>query len=102
MNTADPHSQLRTTTQPCQLHTKHMPESHQNHRHHIWPLGKGGPDTEDNIVVVCATGHYNIHDLLAQYLMHGGTLPYSVIRRYSYKEREFAELGYKRMTRGYM
>lgn len=79
-----------------------MPESHVNHRHHVWPLGKGGPDTEDNIVVACPTGHYNIHDLIAQYLMHMGDLPYSVLRRYSFKERQYAKLGYDRLTRGYM
>ncbi len=99
MKEVDPHSQLRTTSQPCQLHTRHMPESHINLRHHVWPLGEGGPDTADNIVVVCATGHYNIHDLLNFFKMHNGKVPYAVLRRYAIKEREYAELGYKRLTR---
>lgn len=98
-NDVDPHSMLRTTTQACQVHNKHIPESRMNHRHHIWPLGEGGPDIEDNIVVCCPTGHYNIHDLLQQYRMLMGDVPYATLRRYSHGERRFAELGYKRMTR---
>lgn len=96
---ADPHSQIRTTTQPCQLHQKHTPESHINHRHHVWSKGDGGPDIEDNIIVVCPTGHYNTHDLLNHYRMLMGNVPYSILRRYSTKERYYAELGYKRMMR---
>lgn len=99
MTQADPHSQLRTTSQPCELHTKHTPESHINHRHHVWPKGDGGPDILDNIVVVCATGHYNIHDLLEHYKMLGGNVPYGVLRRYALGERKYAKLGYDRLTR---
>lgn len=95
----EPTEVLRTTVQPCLLHRKHMPESHVNHRHHIWPLGEGGPNTEDNIIVVCATGHYNIHDLLAHYKMHRGVLPYSVTKRYSFEERKYAKLGWERIMR---
>lgn len=101
-NETDPHTQIRTTTQPCQLHTRHMPESHINHRHHIWPLGDGGPNISDNIVVVCATGHYNIHDLLQHYKFLMGKVPYSILRRYAVKEREYAKLGYDRLTRKFM
>ncbi len=98
-NAADPHSQIRTTTQPCQLHSKHIPESHVNHRHHIWPKADGGPDTGDNIIVACPTGHSNVHDLLSFYRMHMGNVPYAVTRRYSFKEREIAKLGFDRLTR---
>lgn len=98
----DSHSQARTTVQPCQLHTKHIPETHINQRHHVWPLSEGGPDIEDNVVVACATGHANIHDMINQLRMHMGVLPYSVLRRYAFKERQLAQLGYARLTRGYM
>lgn len=102
MNEADPHSQIRTTVQPCQLHKQHIPETHINHRHHVWPLGEGGPDIEDNIVVSCATGHMNVHRLLQEYKIHMGNVPYAILRIYSFNERKYAELGYKRMTRGEM
>lgn len=98
----DPHSQVRMTVQPCELHHRHMPETHLNHRHHIWPLGEGGPDIQDNIVVVCPTGHTNMHCLLKEYKTHMGNVPYTVIRTYSVEERKYAELGWKRMNRGSM
>ncbi len=90
---------LRTTPQPCEIHREHTPASHINHRHHIWPLGLGGPDIEDNIVVVCPTGHSNIHDLLKYFQMHRGVVPYRIMRRYSMGERKLAELGYERSVR---
>jgi hypothetical protein len=92
--------QIRTTTAPCQLHqARHIPTSHVNHRHHIWPLGEGGPDIEDNIVVACPTGHYNTHLLYNEFKLYEGDVPYKVLRRYSQGEREYAELGYKRYAR---
>lgn len=98
----DPHSQIRTTSQPCQLHTRHVPESHVNHRHHVWPLGEGGPNIEDNIIVACPTGHSNLHDLLQHFRIHQGEPPYAVMRRYSLEERKYAKLGWERMRRGSM
>jgi hypothetical protein len=99
---ADPHSHLLTTSQPCQVHNRHIPEPHVNHIHHVWPKGDGGPDIGDNKIAVCPTGHYSIHDLLREFKIYSGTVPYSVLRRYSYGERKYAELGYKRMTRNAM
>lgn len=98
-NLSDPHSRLYTTVQPCQVHKKHMPETHINHRHHVYPLGEGGPDILDNIIIVCATGHMNIHDLLSHYKMLQGKVPYSILRRYALEERKYAKLGYDRITR---
>lgn len=92
--------QIRTTVAPCEVHLKrHLPTSHVNHRHHIWPLGEGGPDIEDNIVVTCPTGHYNIHLLYKEYKSYQGEVPYTVLRRYSTGERKYAELGYRRYIR---
>jgi hypothetical protein len=99
---ADPHSHLFKTSQPCQVHKTHIPEPHVNHIHHVFPLGEGGPDISDNKIVVCPTGHYSIHDLLREYKLYQGKVPYSVMRSYSLGERKYAELGYKRMTRGSM
>ncbi len=96
---AGDHSVLRTTPQPCTMHREHKPASHLNHRHHVWPLGLGGPDIEDNIIVICPTGHSNIHDLMKHYQIHRGKPPYSIVRRYSFKEREYALLGYRRSVR---
>jgi len=96
---ADAHQQRRQTKEPCQVHTKHIPATHLNERHHIWPLGHGGPSVKENLVVVCATGHNNIHMLLAQLLVHAGTVPYSVLKQYSLEERRLAKLGWERIQR---
>lgn len=93
------HLNVRTTSQPCQIHKKHIPESHINHRHHVWPIGEGGPDVSDNIIIVCPTGHGNLHDLLNQFKMLMGRVPYTILRRYTIEERKYAELGYDRITR---
>ncbi len=42
----------------------HRPYPLEFFRHHVWPTGMGGPDTEDNIVWICPTGHSGIHELL--------------------------------------
>lgn len=96
---ADPHTQIRSTHQPCQIHNRHAPTPHVNHVHHVWPLGEGGPDISDNKVVVCPTGHYSIHDLLQHYKMLMGNVPFIVLNKYSLEERRLAKLGYDRMCR---
>ena len=91
-----------TTSLPCQVHNEHKPFPHVNHRHHVWPLGMGGPDDEDNIVVVCPTGHMNIHHLIDEYRRRGKDLPYTITRRFSREERRLAKLGFDRFLRGAM
>jgi hypothetical protein len=88
-----------TTALECLVHPSHTPRPHINEIHHIWPLGKGGPDVPGNKVVVCATGHNNIHDLLRQFEVHHGEVPYAVLRRYAHEERRLAQLGYERSQR---
>lgn len=86
------------TTLPCQVHGGHRPESHVNDVHHVWPLGDGGPNHAANRIVVCPTGHYNIHRLLDLYRA-GGVPPWSVRRTYGFWERRFAALGWERIQR---
>ncbi len=90
---------LLTTRQPCLVHPKHVPTSHINHEHHIWPKGHGGPDVPENRVVICPTGHYNTHRLLEEYLALRGEVPYAIRRQFSKGERDLAKLGYERITR---
>ncbi len=88
------------TAKPCEIHNKHIPPSHVNEIHHIWPLGRGGPNVAGNRIVVCATGHNNIHRLLDEYLAHHGSPPWAFIRTFSHEERRLAQLGYERIQRG--
>lgn len=92
----------RTTQAPCEVHTTHQPRSHINEEHHVWPSGAGGPNIPANKVVVCATGHNNIHDLLSKWLKAKGNPGWAVERHYTLGERKLAELGYNRIQRGAM
>lgn len=87
----------RTTRLPCQVHNTHVPPSHINEVHHVWPLGDGGPNIAANKVVVCATGHNNIHDLLNQYRKASGDLGWDTLRHYARIERHYALLGWLRI-----
>ncbi len=91
-----------TTSQPCEVHTSHAPTPRVNHKHHVWPLGKGGPDIPENIIVVCPTGHANIHDLLREYEVNLGRVTYTTSRRYARGEARIAKLGWDRIRTGKM
>lgn len=65
------HAQVQST---CQLHGYHSPRPLVIVKHHIVPLGCGGPDTPDNWLMVCDTGHRNLHTLMGP-LFDGGPLP---------------------------
>ncbi len=76
---------ISAPVQRCQLHTRHVPAPLWIERHHIQPLGMGGPDEADNWLWCCPTGHFNIHALMGpaangQAMPAGGTL---LERRYA-------------------
>ncbi len=87
------------TSRACEVHTQHYPRPHENHLHHVWPLGMGGPDIPENIVVVCPTGHSNIHVLLRQWIANRGAPPPAAQRPFGLEERKLARLGWERFTR---
>jgi len=49
----------------CVLHRYHSPVPASFDVHHVIPLSMDGPDTRDNLVVVCPTGHRNVHACIA-------------------------------------
>lgn len=87
------------TVRPCEVHFTHQPTTHINEVHHVWPLGAGGPDVPANKVVVCATGHNNIHDLLSRWLKANADPGWDVQRHYTRQERALAQLGFERIKR---
>lgn len=92
--------QLLGTAEECQIHGRHIPHSHVNERHHIWPQGHGGPTVPANLVVTCATGHNNVHALLAMMLKAKlGVVPQVYLSQFTRGERKYAELGYDRIMR---
>jgi hypothetical protein len=94
-----------TTAKACEIHTgRHVPRTHVNEIHHVWPLGHGGPDIPENKKVVCATGHNNVHQLMNLLLdwreKHSGEkFPDEVWRKYTRGEQELALLGVDRIVR---
>jgi hypothetical protein len=88
---------LTASTSKCEVHARHSPASHVNEHHHVWPQGVGGPSVKENMVWVCATGHNNIHKLLALLVKKGSLAPADV-RGYHPQEIRLARLGYQRLT----
>ena len=66
----------------CQLHISHSPEPLNSATHHILPLSWGGADIVANKLVVCPTGHENLHTVLNWFVRFKGTeLPWEYRRR---------------------
>lgn len=78
----------------CPCVGKHVPLPTVLHRHHIVPLGMGGPDIPENEIDICPNAHYNIHDLLYEYRRYKGTPPGSVRKHYSDWVQKYAKLGW--------
>lgn len=83
------------TLLPCLVHNTHNPRPHINEKHHIHPLGYHGPNTASNIVVVCATGHNTIHELL-EMMLRAGTIQVPH-RTYTRGEYEYAVQGFNQI-----
>lgn len=79
----------------CAVH-KHR-ETVPMEKHHIWPIGMGGLDVPENRVVVCANGHYSIHEYMRQLILKGGEsgIPWTQRRLFGKKVRKFAVDGWE-------
>lgn len=83
--------------QVCICVTNHNPEPQELNRHHVWPLGEGGPNTPANVVWLCPTAHANVHELLRLYVRHEGAVPWVERRRFGSYVRALAKEGYHRI-----
>lgn len=63
-------------------------------RHHVWPLGMGGPDTDANKISVCANGHYSIHAYIDLLMKNDGHPPYETARHFGDKVVAYALRGW--------
>lgn len=80
----------------CLCVADHNPNVVTFHRHHIWPLGMGGPDEPSNTVLVCPTTHYAVHHLLREWVAAGRQPAWEIRRRFGTYARELAEEGWDR------
>ena len=63
-------------------------------RHHVWPLGMGGPDVAANKVAVCANGHYAVHEFMDRLIRTAGEVPWVEARHFGPKVRALAVRGW--------
>jgi HNH endonuclease len=86
-------SVLEVPTATCNCVGKHIPKPMELHRHHIWPVGEGGPDTKENLLTLCPSTHSNVHRLWRLYEKHDGRPPWEILRNYSEYVRWVVEKG---------
>ncbi len=84
----------------CACVKDHRPVPTHVVRHHVFPLGEGGPNTEDNIVWLCPTAHENVHVLLRAFKTYEGAPPWEVRRRFSPYIRFLALWGWRSIQAG--
>lgn len=85
----------------CHCQSEHRPAPLELERHHVWPLGLGGPDEDWNSEFVCPTTHRNAHELLREMMRQDRSVPYQdflgayeqPVSRWAY---ELARVGYQR------
>jgi hypothetical protein len=72
----------------CEVHGYHYPKPARTVKHHKHPQEYGGKTTPENLVLVCDTGHYNIHTWIDVNLKGKGETP-----KLTKKELEIARIG---------
>lgn len=87
---ADPRGVRMGQECACHAHREMVPIE----RHHVWPLGMGGPNTEANKITVCANAHYSIHAFMDLLVKNDGDVYPNESRRFSAKVRRYARSGY--------
>ncbi len=70
----DAHTLVGARELVCALHRDHRPLPLRLVAHHVLPKASGGRTEPGNLAVICDTGHYNVHEILAA-LLAGKVLP---------------------------
>jgi hypothetical protein len=86
------YSANKYNTGKCKVHGYHYPSPIRTVVHHIFPQEWGGKTIAENLVTVCDTGHYNIHAILADLVVHQGV---QVDTKGTRTERALAFQGYR-------
>lgn len=85
----------------CLCVAEHRPAPLDGEFHHVWPLGMGGPDVEENLTFLCPTAHTNVHAILRLHVKADRVLTWTEVgarfeepvSRYAYS---LACLGFRR------
>jgi hypothetical protein len=63
-------------------------------QHHAWPVSMGGPETPEDLLVLCATHHRRQHALIRTYIEYGPSV--RTVKWFSKLERDTARYAYDR------
>jgi hypothetical protein len=74
----------------CRVHGSHRPAVITLHVHHVQPISMGGPNEPENKVIICPTGHFNVHAVLAALVFDKPAVP-----KATRMETELAHRGYE-------
>lgn len=66
-------------------------------RHHVWPLGKDGPDIKENLRWLCGSTHNQVHRLWRFFERYDGMPPNWIARTFSPYVRNLVMLGWTQM-----
>lgn len=78
----------------CLCVLRHSPVPMELHRHHVWPLGEGGPDTSANLRWLCPSQHSSVHRLWREYDKRGGKPSWGILRHYNKHARDLVADGW--------
>lgn len=79
--------------QHCKCVIKHVPKPMELHKHHVWPISEGGPDSPHNLLWLCPTTHTNVHELWREYDKMNGRPSWATLMKYSAYCRMIVERG---------
>ena len=89
------HPETHTAGMACVCVADHNPEPRDLERHHIWPLGRGGPDVAVNVVAICPSTHTNSHILERAWFKASGSPSWEIRRQFNFYTRELARRAYQ-------
>ena len=92
--TGEPLTATPSGERRCQCVLRHSPVPMELHRHHVWPLGEGGPDVAANLRWLCPTTHSSAHKLWREYQKRSTAPPWDVLRKYNKYTRDIVALGW--------
>lgn len=83
----------------CLCAKQHTPQvdPHELERHHVWPLGKGGPDIDENLLWLCASMHNQVHRLWRYSERYDGPPPTWILKHFSRYARKVVAEGWAQM-----
>lgn len=81
----------------CRCVTRHVPQvdPHELERHHVWPLGQGGPNLDVNLLWLCPSTHTQVHRLWRFFQRYDGLPPTWITRTFSHYAREVVAEGWR-------